>query len=74
MVPVFIVQHDALNLIALVGCPAEDATIKTGAEELLLVHRLIPRWLPSETCDGEIHILILDLVEAIAEHGGDNLK
>ena len=74
MVLVFIVQHDALNLITLVGGPAEDAAIKTGAKELLLVHRLIPRWLPSETCDGEIHVLVLDLVEAIAKHGGDNLK
>lgn len=68
VVPVLFIEHDVFDLTAQVGGPAEDAAIKARAQELLLVHRLVPCGLPCETRDGEIHVFIFDLVKTVAQH------
>lgn len=74
MVLVRLVECDVLDRIAHAVVPLNDATVQTCAKKLLLLHVVVKGGLPSETGDGEVHLVILDLDHLITEHGADNLQ
>lgn len=48
MVLLFVVEHDTLDRVALVGSPTDNATVEASTEKFLRMSRLITRWLPRQ--------------------------
>ena len=74
MVPLLVVQLDVFNHIAVVVSPADNAAVEAGAKELLLSARRVDRWFPGEACDWREHLVVMQLVESLAQRGRENLQ
>lgn len=74
VVRVFLVEHSVFDRVTLGGIPSHDGAIHAGTNQLLVHLAVVRGGSPAETSHWESHVVILDRIKLVAEHGADNLQ